>query len=93
MPWCPANLILDLAPLEDLLEIALRAHLSNYKELEESVQQRITDIWNTVDSDTIDELTDYVGYHAEFLKLFGFGVDGVDYEADLNPEVAINNLI
>mgnify|MGYP001943150475 CR=1 FL=1 len=46
-----------------------------------------------VDSDTIDELTDYVGYHAEFLKLFGFGVDGVDYDADLNPEVAINNLV
>ena len=65
----------------------------NYKELEESVQQRITHIWNTVDSETIDELTDYVGYHAEFLKLFGFGVDGVDYDADLNPELVINNLV
>jgi len=65
----------------------------NYKELEDSVQQRVTDIWNTVETDTIDELTDYVGYHAEFLKLFGFNVDGVDYDADLSPEVAINNLV
>ncbi|MGL1958034.1 MAG: trans-2-enoyl-CoA reductase family protein [Colwellia sp.] len=64
----------------------------NYKELEDSVQQRVTDIWNTVDTDTIDELTDYVGYHQEFLKLFGFGIDGVDYEADVSPEVVINNL-
>ncbi|MGB0937016.1 MAG: enoyl-ACP reductase FabV [Colwellia sp.] len=64
----------------------------NYKELEDSVQQRVTDIWNTVDTDTIDELTDYNGYHAEFLKLFGFNVDGVDYDADVSPEVAINNL-
>ncbi len=64
----------------------------NYKELEDSVQQRVTDIWNRVDTDSIDELTDYVAYHAEFLKLFGFGIDGVDYDADINPEVAINHL-
>ncbi|WP_019026614.1 enoyl-ACP reductase FabV [Colwellia piezophila] len=65
----------------------------NYKELEDSVQQRVTDIWNKVDTDTLDELTDYVAYHQEFLKLFGFGIEGIDYDADLNPEVAINNLI
>jgi enoyl-[acyl-carrier protein] reductase/trans-2-enoyl-CoA reductase (NAD+) len=65
----------------------------NYKELEDSVQKRVTDIWNSVDTDTIDELTDYVAYHQEFLKLFGFGVEGVDYDADLSPEVTINNLI
>jgi enoyl-[acyl-carrier protein] reductase/trans-2-enoyl-CoA reductase (NAD+) len=65
----------------------------NYKELEDSVQKRVTDIWNTVDTDTIDELTDYVAYHQEFLKLFGFGIEGVDYDADLSPEVVINNLI
>ena len=65
----------------------------NYKELEDSVQQRVTDIWNSVDTDTIDELTDYVSYHQEFLKLFGFGVDGVDYDADVSPVVDINNLL
>lgn len=65
----------------------------NYKELEDSVQQRVTDIWNSVDTDTIDELTDYVAYHQEFLKLFGFGIADVDYDADVSPEVAINNLI
>ncbi len=64
----------------------------NYKELEDSVQQRITDIWHSVDTDTIDDMTDYIGYHNEFLKLFGFGVDGVDYDEDLSPEVEINNL-
>jgi len=64
----------------------------NYKELEDSVQQRVTDIWNSVDTDTIDDMTDYVGYHAEFLKLFGFGIEGVDYDADLSPEIEINNL-
>ena len=65
----------------------------NYKELEESVQQRVTDIWNTVDTDTIDELTDYENYHQEFIKLFGFGIDSVDYDADVSPETPINHLL
>jgi enoyl-[acyl-carrier protein] reductase/trans-2-enoyl-CoA reductase (NAD+) len=65
----------------------------NYKELEDNVQQRITDIWNSVETETIDELTDYDGYHHEFLKLFGFAVDGVDYDQDVSPMVEINNLI
>ena len=39
------------------------------------------------------ELTDFVGYKQEFLNLFGFEIDGVDYETDVNPDVAISNLI
>jgi len=65
----------------------------NYKELEDSVQDRVQTIWDTVDTDTIDELTDYVGYHNEFLKLFGFGIDAVDYDEDISPLAEINNLI
>ncbi|GAA5130318.1 enoyl-ACP reductase FabV [Thalassotalea piscium] len=65
----------------------------NYKELDDSVQARIQHIWDTVDTDTIDELTDYVGYHNEFLNLFGFGFDSVDYERDVDPLVPINNLV
>jgi enoyl-[acyl-carrier protein] reductase/trans-2-enoyl-CoA reductase (NAD+) len=65
----------------------------NHKELEESVQQRVTDIWHAVDSDSIDELTDYTSYHQEFLKLFGFGIETVDYEADVNPLSEINHLL
>ncbi|ATC99372.1 enoyl-ACP reductase FabV [Pseudoalteromonas spongiae] len=57
----------------------------NYKELEDDVQARVRTIWDAVDSDSIDELTDYVSYHNEFLKLFGFGIDSVDYDADVNP--------
>ncbi|MEI8643178.1 trans-2-enoyl-CoA reductase family protein [Pseudoalteromonas sp. Hal040] len=65
----------------------------NYKELEDDVQARVQHVWDTVDTDTIDELTDYVGYHTEFLRLFGFGIDSVDYEQDVNPDVAISQLI
>jgi enoyl-[acyl-carrier protein] reductase/trans-2-enoyl-CoA reductase (NAD+) len=61
----------------------------NYKELEDDVQARIQAIWDKVDTATIDELTDYIGYNNEFLNLFGFGFDDVDYDADVNPIVNV----
>ena len=40
-----------------------------------------------------DQLTDFAGYKEEFMHLFGFQVEGVDYDADVNPVVDIKNLI
>ena len=37
--------------------------------------------------------SDLAGYKADFLRLFGFGVEGVDYEADVATDVAIPNLV
>lgn len=65
----------------------------NYKELDDDVQSRVQAVWDVVDTDTIDQLTDYKGYHQEFLHLFGFDYDNVDYDADANPDVALNNLV
>ncbi|MGR5119085.1 enoyl-ACP reductase FabV [Vibrio astriarenae] len=56
-------------------------------ELREDIQQHCRDLWPQVTSENLKELTDYVQYKEEFLKLFGFGVEGVDYEADVNPAV------
>jgi len=81
------NLYNDSPRLDDAGRLS-----QNYKELEDSVQNRVQEIWDTVDTDTIDELTDYVGYHNEFLKLFGFGIDSVDYDADVSPLAEINHL-
>ena len=63
------------------------------KELEAEVQEEVARLWPQVSNDNIDELTDFDGYHAEFLRLFGFGLAGVDYTADVDPEVAISGLI
>ncbi|RCU50909.1 MULTISPECIES: enoyl-ACP reductase FabV [Corallincola] len=57
------------------------------KELAPHVQAAVADVWPEVTTENYNELTDYRGYHADFLKLFGFGVTGVDYEADADPEV------
>lgn len=63
------------------------------KELRPEVQQRVSDLWDQVTTENIPELTDFRGYKHEFMKLFGFGVDGVDYEADVDPVVPIRNLV
>lgn len=59
-------------------------------ELDPQVQAQVEALWPQVTEDNLYELTDYAGYHAEFLKLFGFGVAGVDYEADVDPQVQAN---
>ncbi|MDP5253598.1 MULTISPECIES: enoyl-ACP reductase FabV [unclassified Vibrio] len=56
-------------------------------ELRDDIQQHCQALWPQITSDNLKELTDYVEYKEEFLKLFGFGVDGVDYEADVSPVV------
>ncbi|CZF79879.1 enoyl-ACP reductase FabV [Grimontia marina] len=56
-------------------------------ELRDDIQQHCRDLWPQITADNLKELTDYVEYKEEFLKLFGFGVEGVDYDADVNPEV------
>lgn len=56
-------------------------------ELRHEVQDAVKDLWPQVTTENVFELTDYQGYKDEFLKLFGFGVAGVDYDAEVNPEV------
>jgi len=62
-------------------------------ELRPEIQQPIEAAWPQVTTANIDELTDFKGYQADFLKLFGFGVAGVDYSADVDAEVKIPNLL
>ncbi len=56
-------------------------------ELRDDVQQACREIWPQVTTENLFELTDYASYKKEFLKLFGFGVEGVDYSADVSPIV------
>lgn len=62
-------------------------------ELREDVQAEVVKIWDQVTSDNIYDLTDLEGYRKEFFQLFGFETEGVDYEADVNPDVQVPNSI
>lgn len=65
---------------------------ADYKELDPATQAEVVALWDQVTNDNIYELTDFAGYKSEFLRLFGFDIPGVDYEADVNPDVQIQNL-
>lgn len=56
-------------------------------ELRDDVQDECKQLWEKVTSDNLFELTDYASYKRDFLKLFGFEREDVDYEADVNPLV------
>jgi enoyl-[acyl-carrier protein] reductase / trans-2-enoyl-CoA reductase (NAD+) len=59
-------------------------------ELSREVQSKVEAIWPQVTEENLFELTDFKGYKDEFLRLFGFGVKGVDYDAETSPLVKTN---
>ncbi|WP_322904709.1 enoyl-ACP reductase FabV [Paenibacillus campi] len=56
-------------------------------EMRDDVQAEVATIWNQLSTENVYELTDLEGYRQEFFQLFGFETDGVDYEADVDPDV------
>ncbi|GLX69373.1 enoyl-ACP reductase FabV [Paenibacillus glycanilyticus] len=61
-------------------------------EMRDDVQAEVDKLWAEITTENVYELSDLEGYRREFFQLFGFETEGVDYEADTNPEVAIPNL-
>ncbi|HSP42972.1 MAG TPA: enoyl-ACP reductase FabV [Luteolibacter sp.] len=61
-------------------------------EMADPVQQPVQANWRIVETDNLRELGDYDGYQASFLRLFGFGLDGVDYGADTDTAVRVPSI-
>lgn len=61
-------------------------------EMAPDVQQHITRIWDDVNSETLEIYSDFEGYRRDFMRLFGFEIDGVDYEEDVDIEISIPSL-
>lgn len=54
-------------------------------ELSEPVQAELKTRWAALTTESLPNLADLPKYRMEFLKLFGFDLGGVDYEADIDP--------
>lgn len=67
-----------------LLDDESRVRVDDW-ELSKTVQDEMKHRWNLLSTETLDSLADLGKYREEFLKLFGFGLGGVDYSADLDP--------
>ncbi len=61
-------------------------------EMADEVQALISERWEAVDSANLYELADFKGYQASFQRLFGFGFEGVDYTAEVDPAVPIPSI-
>ena len=55
------------------------------KETNDATQAKIKALWDQVTQENFHDLSDYAGYHHEFLRLFGFDMSGVDYDAEVDP--------
>ena len=62
-------------------------------EMREDIQDSITELWARADTESLPQLGDLAGYKADFINLFGFGVEGVDYLKDVDEDVTIDNLM
>lgn len=61
-------------------------------EMDPAVQAEVDELWTKVDSDNLLELADVEGYESSFLRLFGFGLEGVDYAADTDPATTVPSI-
>ena len=57
------------------------------RELQPEVTKAVTERWGQIDTDNFHELSDYVGYRRRFRNLFGFEVEGVDYDEAVETEL------
>lgn len=61
-------------------------------EMEPKVQEPVIANWQKVTTENLTELADLDGYQASFLKLFGFGLEGVDYNADTDTAMKVPSI-
>ena len=61
-------------------------------EMAPAVQKLVDQRWTEVNTDNLRQIADFDGYQAGFLKLFGFGLNGVDYNADVDTAVKVPSL-
>lgn len=47
------------------------------------IQEKVTKVWNNISQENFKDCTDIDGYWKDFYEMFGFGIDGVDYDADV----------
>lgn len=61
-------------------------------EMEPDVQAEVAKYWNEVTTENLSEISDIEGYRKDFFNLFGFEIDGIDYEKDANENVQVESI-
>ena len=61
-------------------------------EMGEEIQSEVHKLWTEIATDNLSTHADLEGYNEDFYKLFGFGAEGVDYEADTDQGTKIPSI-
>jgi enoyl-[acyl-carrier protein] reductase / trans-2-enoyl-CoA reductase (NAD+) len=61
-------------------------------EMREDVQEQVATLWKQATTESLQEIGDLEGYRKDFLNLFGFGFEGVDYKADTEELIDIPSI-
>jgi enoyl-[acyl-carrier protein] reductase/trans-2-enoyl-CoA reductase (NAD+) len=62
-------------------------------EMRDDVQEKVATLWKQATTENLPEIGDLQGYKQDFLNLFGFGFDGVDYKADADEMLGIPSVL
>ena len=62
-------------------------------EMLDSVQDQVAELWPKASTESLPLIGDLDGYKTEFLSLFGFGLDGINYSSDTNENLPISGLV
>jgi enoyl-[acyl-carrier protein] reductase/trans-2-enoyl-CoA reductase (NAD+) len=61
-------------------------------EMDAKIQAEVGARWDAVNTENFGELGDLQGYQSSFLRLFGFGLEGVDYSAETNTAIGVPSI-
>ncbi len=61
-------------------------------EMTPEVQKLVGQRWTEVNTENLGQLADFEGYQSSFLRLFGFGLNGVNYAAEADPSVGVMSI-
>lgn len=61
-------------------------------EMADDVQAEVDRLWKEITTENLSDISDIAGYRKEFFNLFGFEVDGIDYEKDANENVQVPSI-
>ena len=57
------------------------------RELQPEITNIVAERWEQIDTDNFHELSDYAGFRHRFRNLFGFEVEGIDYDEAVETEL------
>jgi enoyl-[acyl-carrier protein] reductase/trans-2-enoyl-CoA reductase (NAD+) len=56
-------------------------------EMRQDVQRKVAELWDQVSTENLSQLADIDGLRQEFLRHHGFGMPGVEYSRDVEPDI------